>query len=219
MFTTTRVAASYRWTEKIPPRNGLMIILACRLIQFKSCQYVKMKTHYDTLKVSPNATQNEIKSSYYKLSMLYHPDRNKSEHAKRKFQNISQAYDVLNNYQTRKRYDRSIMIKENVEEDAPKVTYTYASVYKSKIDPMGNKYFNFDEWTRQHYGESLYVRRRKAKFTKANNKINITESTNNNDNLFPYWTILFLIVFLILKLIYPLKYTTDYDVPQKKKET
>ncbi|XP_046826661.1 dnaJ homolog subfamily C member 30, mitochondrial-like [Vespa crabro] len=215
MSITMHVGTSYRWIEKISRRNDLTIILACRLIQSKSCAYVKMKTHYDTLKVSPNATQNEIKSSYYKLSMLYHPDRNKSEHAKRKFQDISQAYDVLNNYQTRKRYDRSIMIKENVEENAPKVTYTYASVYKSKVDPMGNKYFNFDEWTRQHYGERLYVRRRKEKFTEANNKIN--ESTNNN-NLFPYWTILFLIVFLISRLVYPLKYTTDYDVPQKKKE-
>ncbi|KAF7391392.1 hypothetical protein HZH66_009872 [Vespula vulgaris] len=209
-----RIVLSNRWIEKIPSYNALMTSIAFRLVQSKckSCAYSKMKTHYDTLEVSPNATQNEIKSAYYKLSMLYHPDRNKSEFANRKFQNISQAYDVLNNYQTRKRYDRSIMVKQNIQENIPKTTYVYASIYKSKIDPTEkNKRFNFDEWTRQHYGETLH-RKKKEKFTKAS--ITTSENENDKESIILYVAILSLIIYFVLKFIS----TVDYDVPRKTKK-
>lgn len=63
--------------------------------------------YYDTLGISPSATQNDIKSAYYRLSMLYHPDKNKgSETAAQKFRDISEAYEVLGNYKTRKLYDK-----------------------------------------------------------------------------------------------------------------
>lgn len=61
---------------------------------------------YDTLDVPSNATQSEIKNSYYKLSMLYHPDRNKdSDKALARFREITDAYDVLCNPRTRRAYD------------------------------------------------------------------------------------------------------------------
>lgn len=34
-------------------------------------------SHYDVLGVTPKATQSDIKSAYYKLSKLYHPDTSK----------------------------------------------------------------------------------------------------------------------------------------------
>uniref|UniRef100_A0A3P9MXZ1 Uncharacterized LOC103474675 n=1 Tax=Poecilia reticulata TaxID=8081 RepID=A0A3P9MXZ1_POERE len=38
---------------------------------------VKCKTaYYDILKVSPSATQSQIKTAYYKQSFIYHPDKN-----------------------------------------------------------------------------------------------------------------------------------------------
>lgn len=35
--------------------------------------------HYDCLGVTPSATIGEIKTAYYKLSMIYHPDKNKGK--------------------------------------------------------------------------------------------------------------------------------------------
>lgn len=55
----------------------------------------KKKNHYDSLEVDSKATQGEIKSAYFKLTMQYHPDKNTSESAKDRFRDISEAYEVL----------------------------------------------------------------------------------------------------------------------------
>uniref|UniRef100_A0A3B3VDI4 J domain-containing protein n=1 Tax=Poecilia latipinna TaxID=48699 RepID=A0A3B3VDI4_9TELE len=59
----------------------------------------KSKTaYYDILKVSPSATQSQIKTAYYKQSFIYHPDKNLgSEEATQHFAKISEAYAVLGN--------------------------------------------------------------------------------------------------------------------------
>jgi len=42
-----------------------------------------------------NNNQKDVKKAYHKLALIYHPDKNKTEEAKEKFQNICQAYEVL----------------------------------------------------------------------------------------------------------------------------
>uniref|UniRef100_A0A673BB84 J domain-containing protein n=1 Tax=Sphaeramia orbicularis TaxID=375764 RepID=A0A673BB84_9TELE len=67
-------------------------------------------SYYDILKVSPSATQSQIKSAYYKQSFIYHPDKNAgSEEAKQMFAEISEAYTVLGNITLRRKYDRGIL--------------------------------------------------------------------------------------------------------------
>jgi len=51
--------------------------------------------HHKVLGLSPGATTKQIKSAYRKLALKYHPDRNKSAGAARKFQELSEAYDYL----------------------------------------------------------------------------------------------------------------------------
>jgi len=53
------------------------------------------KNYYHVLGLSPGATRKQIKSAYRKLALRYHPDRNHSDGAARKFQEITEAYDVL----------------------------------------------------------------------------------------------------------------------------
>ena len=51
---------------------------------------------YDTLGVSRDASDADIKSAYRKLAMKYHPDRNQGDAtAEQKFKDVSQAYDCL----------------------------------------------------------------------------------------------------------------------------
>ena len=65
-----------------------------------------MKNYYEILGVSRDASQEEIKHAYRKLVKKFHPDANKhSEKAKEQFQEISEAYQVLSNEESRKQYD------------------------------------------------------------------------------------------------------------------
>lgn len=72
----------------------------------RTCQLAKSRNFYDDLKIPKTATQAEIKSAYYNLSMLYHPDKNKGDEAAQRFRRINEAYEVLGNFRTRRMYDK-----------------------------------------------------------------------------------------------------------------
>jgi DnaJ-class molecular chaperone len=61
---------------------------------------------YDTLNVLKGCSDSDIKKSYKKLAMQYHPDRNKEEGAEEKFKEISRAYSVLGKKEKRETYDQ-----------------------------------------------------------------------------------------------------------------
>tara|TARA_Y100000590_G_scaffold452805_1_gene596671 strand:- start:2015 stop:3145 length:1131 start_codon:yes stop_codon:yes gene_type:complete len=62
---------------------------------------------YEILGVSKNASDDEIKKSYRKLAMKYHPDRNKGDKgAEKKFKEVSAAYDILKDPQKKASYDQ-----------------------------------------------------------------------------------------------------------------
>ena len=64
------------------------------------------KSLYDTLEVSENASQDDIKKSYRKLARKYHPDVNKQKEAEEKFKEINAAYEILSDPQKRAQYDQ-----------------------------------------------------------------------------------------------------------------
>jgi len=63
------------------------------------------RDYYEVLGVSRDATKEQIKESYRKLALQYHPDRNKSPDAEEKFKEISEAYAVLSDDEKRRQYD------------------------------------------------------------------------------------------------------------------
>jgi len=64
------------------------------------------KTYYEILEVDKKASQEDIKSAYRRLVMLYHPDKNKLPEAEEMFKGITEAYSVLSDPDKRKQYDR-----------------------------------------------------------------------------------------------------------------
>ncbi len=64
------------------------------------------KSLYQTLNVSENASQDEIKKSYRRLARQYHPDLNKTKEAEEKFKEINAAYEILSDEEKRHQYDQ-----------------------------------------------------------------------------------------------------------------
>jgi molecular chaperone DnaJ len=65
------------------------------------------RDYYEVLNVSRTATEEEIKRSYRKLAVKFHPDKNPDDpHAEEKFKELGEAYDVLNDADKRAAYDR-----------------------------------------------------------------------------------------------------------------
>ena len=63
------------------------------------------KSLYETLEVSENATESEIKKAYRKLARKYHPDVNKEASAEEKFKEINAAYEILSDKEKKAQYD------------------------------------------------------------------------------------------------------------------
>ncbi|KAM9842941.1 uncharacterized protein ACBR49_014321 [Aulostomus maculatus] len=121
--------------------------------------------YYDILKLSPDATQAQIKTAYYKQSFLYHPDRNAgSDEATLRFSNISEAYTVLGNKGLRKKYDLGLLSKSDLTATAR--PSAKGSTERSSAPPSDSRrsvrgdyseggVFDFDKFFKSHYSEQL----------------------------------------------------------------
>lgn len=78
---------------------------------------MKNKNLYKTIGVNKNATDTEIKSSYRKLSFLYHPDKNRDNiEAENMFKDIAEAYKILSNIELKEDYDLKSKFGKNYNE-------------------------------------------------------------------------------------------------------
>ena len=66
------------------------------------------ETHYDVLGIKPTSTDSEIKKAYRSMSLKYHPDRNPTDEAKTKMQDITGAYEILGDPESKKKYDMQL---------------------------------------------------------------------------------------------------------------
>ena len=86
---------------------------------------------YSLLGVQKNATTTEIRKAYRRLAFLCHPDKNKTDpNASSKFANISRAYKILYNPESRKIYDET---GEYDEENQGEINITDTLTYFRKI--------------------------------------------------------------------------------------
>ena len=88
------------WSIKNACQTYLQIRCICR------SSFLCTKDFYQVLGISRKATSKEIKHAYFKLAKKYHPDANPgNKEASKKFQEISQAYEVLGNKDKKQQYD------------------------------------------------------------------------------------------------------------------
>jgi curved DNA-binding protein len=81
---------------------------------------------YEVLGVSRNASPEEIQRAYRKLARANHPDVNKDPEAEARFQEIAEAYDVLSDPDSRRRYDAFGHEFRRVPEDVDPETWARA---------------------------------------------------------------------------------------------
>ncbi|CAL8090870.1 unnamed protein product [Calicophoron daubneyi] len=68
--------------------------------------FAQRKDYYKILGVDKSASQADIKKAYYQLAKKYHPDVNKNDSdAPQKFQEVSEAYEILGDETKRRQYD------------------------------------------------------------------------------------------------------------------
>ena len=65
-----------------------------------------MSDYYEILGVSKGASDTEIKTAYRKQALKWHPDRNKSAGADKKFKEVTKAFEVLSDPKKREMYDQ-----------------------------------------------------------------------------------------------------------------
>lgn len=120
---------------------------------------------YNVLKISKSATISEIKASYRKLALQFHPDKSPAELRKTaeiKFKQISEAYETLKNQKSREKYDaslKSIPIKNsNMQEKVVRDSYVRTrSNFNRKHTPVPRKYLDEAAWNAFHYGDNAVV--------------------------------------------------------------
>lgn len=128
--------------------------------------YRSKTAYYDILKVTPNATQSQIKTAYYKQSFIYHPDKNPGNmDATRVFSEISEAYTVLGNITLRRKYDRGILSESDVrgagkpssKDSTSKATGSTQHQQRARqfTQRGGKPIYDFDAFYKAHYGDQL----------------------------------------------------------------
>lgn len=74
--------------------------------QVERCKIIlAKKDYYQILNVQKTANEDELKKSYRKLALKFHPDKNKAPQATEAFKKVSQAFACLSNAEKRKLYD------------------------------------------------------------------------------------------------------------------
>ena len=147
------------------------------------------KDLYSILGVSRTANNEEIRSAYRRLVLIYHPDKNKTDpNASAKFIEIREAYKILSNYKTRNIYDETGEYDEEQLEHLNRYNTTndfrrrftiddinnYQKIYKGSKDEIQDliNYYNQKDGNIRHilqsipYAENKDIKRYLAIFEK-----------------------------------------------------
>jgi molecular chaperone DnaJ len=108
--------------------------------------------HYITLKVSPHASQAEIKQAYRRLVKLFHPDSNQETADKEEIIRINAAYEVLGDSQSRRNYDQKLRDdSQKFYRDRQQRTASVQKQYQARRKTGKDADEQVEEWLRLVY--------------------------------------------------------------------
>jgi molecular chaperone DnaJ len=140
--------------------------------------------YYKILGVDKNSTDDDIKKTYRKLALKYHPDKNKSKEAEEKFKNINNAYQVLGDSDKKKTYDEQSRFGKSYNPHSNPFSYNpfsgfdrtnvnFDDFYEEILKDFSSKFGNF--------GNFGFGNQRKSEFFRENLNIQINIKVSFSD--------------------------------------
>jgi len=106
---------------------------------------VANENYYEVLEISINASQEEIKKAYHRLSKKYHPDLNLDDDTEAVMKKINEAYEVLSNLEKRKEYDLTLN-----KDKTTSTTVKNDSAYKSYTKTREESESDLEDWLKDY---------------------------------------------------------------------
>lgn len=154
-----------------------------------------MKTHYDTLGISQNATIDEIKKAYRALVRKYHPDINSAKDATKKTQAINAAYEILSDKIAKAKYDAYLNAQKAKRQNFNNRTNANTNTQTQTNTKTSNSYSHKQSKDSYNANTDNYAKTN----TNTNKQQNFNKDKNNTDDEF---------LFALLAKIWKL---TDFD--------
>lgn len=151
-----------------------------------------MVTYYEILELTPSATEADIRKSYKRLSLQWHPDKNhNSAEATNKFKQISEAYQVLSDVARRQTYDKKLRHESHRRNGGGHTAHRRtksSSNTAPQSDPFSAPFFTFksahdifrgffkdEDWSHtdirsKHFGQNIVGESRRQATAAANNQ-------------------------------------------------
>ncbi|KRZ14240.1 Mitochonrial uncharacterized protein [Trichinella zimbabwensis] len=149
-------------------RHQRQSFLLLRDFHFTSIRFAEKLDYYEILGVPKNASAKDIKKAYYQLAKKYHPDVNKNDpQAARKFQQVSEAYEVLSDENKKAQYDQWGSTDFGTSSGSTSSGHNWQG-FHSTIDPeelfrkifgdikMGQSNAGFSGWNFDEFAESKF---------------------------------------------------------------
>lgn len=167
---------------------------------------------YDILKVNSDASIDEIKKAYKKLSLKYHPDKQKTsglslEETTKIFIKISEAYEILSDEQKRDKYDKEIKKKKFSINNMEEVFYDLKNLFSTK------EYVSFLNILDNKFKQTLFNNMQLDNFLVQINKMNFIDIIGSINNF------KLLDIEIIMNFTLKEQYNNNYKILSYKRTT
>ena len=139
-------------------------------IQIGTSSKLAASQYYKILGIDPKASQKEIKSAYYQMSKLHHPDINENSDSHNRILEINEAYETLGDENKRSIYDQSLLYNQRQTFDRNYKTY-------KDYDYRENRYQRSRD--RQNYNSHKYNTEKRQQYDAKRKDGKRTSSQNN----------------------------------------